>query len=404
MLTHGEDVEAHALRSRGWTISAIARHLGRDRKTVRAYLNGERVPGVRARSAPDPLEPFVEYLTARFVDDPHVWASALYDEVRRLGYPLSYPSFARQVRAAGLRPHCEACTGVKGRDTIEIDHPPGEEIQWDWFERRNAPWGGDRLRVARHASALGQGPRRAGREDGPRPPHRRDGRGDAAAGRHRAGVAHRPPGDGDHAGNPRRAGLICPGRQALWGGRRAVPAAAGQPQGCRSSPRCASSRDGGGGRCSDKPRRCPALPRRVLRDNGRGARAAISERERTTVGVLADAEPLLALPPVPFPATIEVERIVADNASVAYRGNHYSVPPGLGGATLLVRQRLGSPTIDVVAPSGAILVTHRWRRTDRAHWCAVSSTELRSNPPCSRAFTTARPCDKKANRPPGERP
>jgi predicted transcriptional regulator len=43
---------------RGWTISAIARHLGRDRKTVRAYINGERVPGVRASSAPDAFEPF----------------------------------------------------------------------------------------------------------------------------------------------------------------------------------------------------------------------------------------------------------------------------------------------------------------------------------------------------------
>ena len=31
---------------------------------------------------------------------------------------------------------------MKGRDTIEIDHPAGEEIQWDWFERRHAPWGG----------------------------------------------------------------------------------------------------------------------------------------------------------------------------------------------------------------------------------------------------------------------
>ena len=48
----------------------------------------------------------------------------------------------RQVRQRGLRPHCEACAGVTGRDTIEIDHPPGEEIQWDWFERRRAPWGG----------------------------------------------------------------------------------------------------------------------------------------------------------------------------------------------------------------------------------------------------------------------
>ena len=69
MLTHGEDVEAHALRSRGWTISAIARHLGRDRKTVRGYINGDRVPGVRARSAPDPLDPVKRYLAARFVDD-----------------------------------------------------------------------------------------------------------------------------------------------------------------------------------------------------------------------------------------------------------------------------------------------------------------------------------------------
>ena len=79
MLTQGEDVEAHALNERGWTISAIARHLGRDRKTIRAYLDGSRVPGQRARSAPDPLEPYRNYLTLRFADDPHVWASALHD-------------------------------------------------------------------------------------------------------------------------------------------------------------------------------------------------------------------------------------------------------------------------------------------------------------------------------------
>ena len=52
MLTQGEDVEAQALRSRGWSISAIARHLNRDPKTIRAYLAGERVPGRRAGTAP----------------------------------------------------------------------------------------------------------------------------------------------------------------------------------------------------------------------------------------------------------------------------------------------------------------------------------------------------------------
>jgi len=57
MLTQGEDVEAHALAGRGWSISAIARHLGRDRKTVRAYVSHERSPGVRRRAAPDPIEP-----------------------------------------------------------------------------------------------------------------------------------------------------------------------------------------------------------------------------------------------------------------------------------------------------------------------------------------------------------
>ena len=76
MLTQGEDVEVHALTRRGWSVSAIARHLGRDRKTVRAYLTGERQPGRRASARPDPLAPFAAYLAARFTDDPHIWATA----------------------------------------------------------------------------------------------------------------------------------------------------------------------------------------------------------------------------------------------------------------------------------------------------------------------------------------
>src|SRR5665811_2261527 len=118
MLTQGEDVEVHALAGRGWSISAIARHLGRDRKTVRAYVSGQRTPGVRNRVAPDPLEPFVAYLAARFADDPHLWLTALFDEVVPLGYARSYPSLARGVRQHGLRPHCERCTGVRGRGVI----------------------------------------------------------------------------------------------------------------------------------------------------------------------------------------------------------------------------------------------------------------------------------------------
>jgi len=50
-------------------------------------VRGGRTPG-RRRLAPDPLGPSVAYLAARFADDPHIWASALYDEATRLGYGL----------------------------------------------------------------------------------------------------------------------------------------------------------------------------------------------------------------------------------------------------------------------------------------------------------------------------
>ena len=102
MFSRSDDVEAHALKKRGWSISAIARHLGIDRKTVRSHLTGERTAGVRRSSRPDPLTPFTDYVKARFTDDPHLWASALYDEVVPLGYACSYPSFARQLRTAAL--------------------------------------------------------------------------------------------------------------------------------------------------------------------------------------------------------------------------------------------------------------------------------------------------------------
>lgn len=401
MLTHGEDVEAHALRERGWTISAIARHLGRDRKTVRSYLNGERTPGRRARPAPDPLEAFTKYLAARFVDDPHVWASALHDEVVRLGYPLSYPSFVRQLRQSGLRPHCEACAGVKGRDSIEIDHPPGEEIQWDWFERRAAPWGAtayvllgtlshsgrvrgvlaEKMDQAHLISAMDQVLRRLG--------------GTARIWRTDRLATVIVPGTRDVQPSfvpvAKHYGAIvepCPPRR---GNRKGA---------VESSVRFVSGR---WWRTMDA--KSPEQAQRSLDVFCAGTGDARARRGpdgvRTSVGALADAEPLATLPAAPFPATTEVVRTVAANATVAFMGNRYSVPPGLVGSALVLRQRLGAVTIDVVSPSGALLVTHRLAPggagalvRSREHREALEAAVLSS-------FTTARRCDRKANVPPG---
>ena len=75
--------------------------------------------------------------------------------------------------------------------------------------------------------------------------------------------------------------------------------------------------------------------------------------------------------------TSPVERPVDDNATVAFRGNRYSVPPGISGVTLELRHRLASATLEVHAASGALLATHR---PARGPSCARPST----GPPWSR--------------------
>jgi transposase len=400
MLTQGEDVEAHALRERGWSISAIARHLERDRKTVRDYLNGKRVPGRRASSRPDPLAPFEGYIRARFVDDPHLWATALFDEVVALGYALSYPSFVRQVRQRGLRPHCEACRGVKGRDTIEIEHPPGAEIQWDWFERRRAPWGGTAFVL------LGT------------LPHSSRTRGVLAESLDQAhlieamdAVLRRLGGTARIWRVDRLATVIVPGTGDVQPSFAPVakhysaivepcPPRRGNRKGAVESAVRYTSGRWWRTMTAKTPEEAQLSLDRFLAGPGDARPRRTAFGAATTVGRLADAEPLLGLPPVAFPATIEADRVVADNATVAFRGNHYLVPPGLGGVELVVRHRLGSGTVEIHSPAGQ-LVSHRLAppgsgaivRT-AAHHDALERAVLSS-------FTTARPCDRKANRPPG---
>jgi transposase len=401
MLTQGEDVEAHALKQRGWSISAIARHLNHDRKTIRSYLAGETRPGVRRTSAADPLTVVEDYLRLRFADDCHVWASALYDEVVPLGYTLSYPSFVRQVRERGLRPHCEACRGVKGRDTIEIDHPAGEEIQWDWFERRNAPWGGSAYGLlgtlpcsGRIRGVLAECMDQAHLIEAMDKVMRRFG-GTARVWRTDRLATVITPGTRDvqpsFAPVAKHYGAVvkpCPPRR---GNRKGS---------VESSVRFVSGRWWRTMTATD-PESAQVSLDHFLATTGDARERRTPEGGRTTVGALAETEPLIALPLAPFPATVVVERTVADNATVAFRGNRYSTPPGLSGVVLEVRHRLSTPTVEVHAVSGRLIATHQ-RVTDGLgvvqrlpeHRQALESAVLA-------AFTTARPCDRKANRPPG---
>ena len=395
MLTQGEDVEAQALRKRGWTITAIANHLGRDRKTVRAYLRGERQAGVRRRHAPDPLETFIPYLTQRFADDPHVWASALYDEVKRLGYPLSYPSFVRQVRNAKLRPHCEACNGVRGRDTTEIAHPPAEEIQWDWFERRGAPWGGtayvllgtlahsgrirgeiaESMDQAHLIEAMDRILRKLGGTT-------RDWRVDRMATVVVPGTGEIQPTFAPVAKHYGASVKPCPPRR---GNRKGV---------VESSVRFVSGR-WWRTLVAEDPASAQVSLDHFLATVG-DARTRRVGGVSTTVGELADAEALSWLP-APYPALVEAERQVAANATVNYRGNRYSVPPGLSGSVVTLSHRLGGVELEIRSAAQVVLATHRMAHPganavlrDPSHAAALEKVVLG-------AFTVRRPCNTKAH-------
>jgi len=413
MLSTGEDVEADALFKRGWKISAIARHLGRDRGTITNYLNGVSQPGVRRSSVPDSLAPFAEYVKARFADDPHLWASALFDEVVPLGYGGSYVSFARQLRLAGLRPHCEACSGVRGRETIEIDHPAGEEIQWDWAERRKAPWGatcygllGTLSHSGRTREVLTESMDQAHLIEALDGVLRRLG-GTARTWRTDRLATVIVPGSADvqasFAPVAKHYGAVvvpCPPRR----GNRKGAVECGVKFMCGRWWRTMTAATAEEAQVS-LDRFWATTGDARLRPPGRYAEPdeLVDGRRLVwpTVGELAEAEVLMALPPAPYPVTVEVARSVDDHASVAFRGNRYSVWPGLGGVELTLRHRLGTATLEVVSPAGVVVVSHRLAppgaglmvRTPE-HRAALEKVVLGQ-------FSTGRPCDRKANRPPG---
>jgi transposase len=397
MLTWEEDVEAAALREQGWSIAAIARHLGRDPKTIRAYLDGRRTPGQRRRSAPDVFAPYVDYVAARLGEDRHVWATALYDEVVALGYQGSYPSFTRALRSRGLRPRCEACAGVAGRERAELDHPPGQELQWDWADLPGAPWGGTAHVLVGALSYSSQA--RAVLAESQDLAHLVEAL-DAVL-RRLGGTARRWRFD-------RMATVVDPASGRIQPAFAAV--AKHYQVGVDPCPPRRANRKG------VVEKAIHFLTQRWWRTARLGsatdAQASLDRFWATTgdarprpggrsVGELAEAELLRPLPIDPFPATVEVERKVTASCTVAFGGNHYSVPPGLVAQTVIVRHRLGTLELSVHSAAGVVLASHQLAphgagRTQRLpqHAAALERAVLA-------AFTTKRPCVRKANRPPG---
>jgi hypothetical protein len=92
---------------------------------------------------------------------------------------------------------------------------------------------------------------------------------------------------------------------------------------------------------------------------------------------------------------------VGADATVAFRGNRYSVPPGLTGTGLTVRHRLGTATVEVHAPSGTVVARHHLAVAGAGTIVRTSEHRAALEGVVLGVFTTARPCARKGNHPPG---
>jgi len=399
MLTEEDDVEIHALKARGWTVAAISRHTGRDPKTIRKYLAGRGARQQR-RPAPSCLEPFRDYVAARLVEDPHLEATVLHRELVAAGFDRSYPTLVRELRRLGLRPVCLVCEHRRGDQvTVEIDHPPGEEIQWDWLELtpEDVPWGEpafvlvgalshsgrfravfcEQMTFGHLAEAMHRVLARLG---GTPRVWRTDRMATiVVAGTDRLTV--------DAAQAAKHYGVeiaVCPPRRAQ---RKGVVEAAIKYL-TRSWWRTAS--------VASMAEAQTSLDRWSIQV------ADARKRPSGTVGQLGTSEPLRALPAAAYPAVIAVERRATRSALVAFEGNRYSVGPIHAGRLLTVHARVGEPLLRILSAAGEIVATHRRAvagagQTVRSpeHAAALEHAVLR-------AFTTDHACRRKTNRPPGE--
>ena len=404
MLTWEDDVEVHALRKRGWSISAIARHTGRDRKTVRAYLNGERAPGVRVRTV-DPFAPFLDYVTARLLEDPHLWAVTLFDELLALGFEASYPTLTREIRARGLRPACAACVGATGRANAVIEHPPGAETQWDWLDLPDPPaaWGWGKTAHLLVGSLAHSGRWRAVLSPSMDQPHLIDALDRVTRGLggltlawrfdRMASVCHPDSGKvtASFAGVAKHYGVsvsICPPRSGhRKGGVEKVNHTAAQ-RWWRTL-------------ADDVTVEEAQVSLDAFAATRGDTRLRPGPGGKSTVAALAAAEPLRPAPHAPYPVIMAEPRVVSRQALVSYRGNRYSVPPELVGASVTVNRELGAEVIDIATGSGIVVARHRLAGDgtgamvrDHGHVIALEHTAMAG-------AASARPHRRKERIPPG---
>jgi transposase len=85
------------MREKGMSISDISRQLGIDRKTVRKYINSNRVPKQSRRKRKTKLDP-CKPIIRMFIDKYNLSAVRILEEIKGIGYDGSYTTVKNYCR------------------------------------------------------------------------------------------------------------------------------------------------------------------------------------------------------------------------------------------------------------------------------------------------------------------
>jgi len=108
----------------GWSVPAIAAHLGHSEPTIRDYVTGRRTPGVRAPRLSLLTDLLADYCRQRLVEDPHLRPNTLFGEVIELGFTGSLRTFYREMnRLQAGPPAPRTITWDSPQDPAEATRP-----------------------------------------------------------------------------------------------------------------------------------------------------------------------------------------------------------------------------------------------------------------------------------------
>ncbi len=138
MLRSGEILDIREMYEQGVSITEIAHRTGRDRKTVRKWIQSRQLPKPQKRKRPSMLDPFKPFILAQ-MERGVTNAERMLRDLRKRG-------FQGQIRIvrAFMEPYRPLVQGVA---TVRFETEPGKQAQVDWADFGHIVTGGVRRRL-----------------------------------------------------------------------------------------------------------------------------------------------------------------------------------------------------------------------------------------------------------------